>query len=294
MADAVHPQLRVFLKDWDEAWSTLPAGSGPAQRRAHFEKVAAAMREPDPVGIVTREHWIPVPQSGQSVRLREFRLADASGPLPALVYMHGGGWMQGSPETHWDIAAGIAARCRQAVFSVDYALAPERPFPQAVNDCSAVVRWVFAQAQALAVNPNAIAVGGDSAGANLAASQTQIHRGSAQKLRAQLLIYPAVDFALNRPSHVENADGPLLRVAAMPATNAMYCPNPADLQNPLAAPLLAATLQGLPPAYVAVAQCDPLRDEGIAYAERLQASAYCDDARASFERMCDWLALANA
>jgi acetyl esterase len=304
----MNPQLLDFLRDWQQAWSSLPAGSGPAQRRAHFETVAKAMREPDAPGLQTREHWIDVPEGGQ-VRVREFRPADAQTPAPALIYMHGGAWMQGSPETHWDITGGIASRNRQAVFSVDYALAPEKPFPRAVQESTAVVRWAFAQAGALGLDAQAIAIGGDSAGANLAASQTLVHRDTDCRLCAQLLVYPAVDFSMNRPSHRENADGPVVTVASMPMVNASYCPNPADLQNPLAAPLLAESLANLPPAYVAVAQFDPLRDEGTAYAERLQASgvatqldrglglihgylrskAYCEAARQSFERMADWL-----
>lgn len=302
------PQLHDFLRDWQQAWSTLPASSGAAERRAHFEVVARAMREPDAPGLQTREHWIDVPEGGQ-VRVREFRAADAPALAPALIYMHGGAWMQGSPETHWDITGGIAARNQQVVISVDYALAPERPFPRAVHECSAVVRWAFANAQALGLDARAIAIGGDSAGANLAASQTLVHRGSDCRLRAQLLVYPAVDFSMNRPSHLENPNGPVITVASMPAVNASYCPNPADLRHPLAAPLLADSHEGLPPAYVAVAQFDPLRDEGVAYAERLQASgvpvvldrgpglihgylrakSYCDASRASFERMADWL-----
>lgn len=304
----MNPQLLGYLRDWQEAWSSLPAGSAAAQRRAHFETVARAMREADAPGLQTREHWVDVPEGGR-VRVREFRGADAPAAAPALIYMHGGAWMQGSPETHWDITGGIASRNRQVVLSVDYALAPEHPFPRAVQECTAVVRWAFAQAGSLGLDAGSMAIGGDSAGANLAASQTLVHRHTDCRLRAQLLIYPAVDFSINRASHRENADGPIVTVASMPMVNASYCPNPADLHNPLAAPLLADSLADLPSAYVAVAQFDPLRDEGIAYAERLQASgvpvvldrgpglihgylrakAYCDEVRSGFDRMADWL-----
>lgn len=304
----INVELNAFLADWDRLWSTLPAGSGPVQRRAHFEQVAGAMRQPTPEGIVTEEVTVSRSGTDRGVRVRLFR-PPGSAPMPALIYMHGGAWMQGSPETHWDITAGIAAAARRVVISVDYALIPEHPFPAAVEDCRAVVEWAFDGAPALGLDREAIAIGGDSAGGNLAAAQTLIFRGSRRRLSAQLLIYPALDFTLDRPSHRDNADGPIITVASMPALNAMYCPDPDDLRNPLAAPLLADSHADLPPAFIAVAEHDPLRDEGLAYAEALQAAgvsvqldrgpglihgylrgmAYCGDARRTFDRMCRWL-----
>ena len=112
-----------------------------------------------------------IPSPVGPVRVRIFRHRDG-GTQPALLYMHGGGWMQGSPETHWDITARIASWSRQTVISIDYAKAPEHPFPAAVEQCAAVVDWTFAEAGALAVDPACIAVGGDSAGGNLAAAMT--------------------------------------------------------------------------------------------------------------------------
>jgi len=305
----IHPDIQRFLKDWDAAWSTLPPGSGPAARRAHFEIVATSMREPHPEGIVTDVLWVDVPKTSAQVRVRVFRPERADSALPALVYMHGGAWMQGSPETHWDITAGIAAANQQIVISVDYALAPEHPFPRALHECTAVTRWAFDHSEALGIDRDAIAIGGDSAGGNLAAAVTLVLRDSAYPLRAQLLVYPAVSFNTDRPSHRENANGPLVTVASMPAVNAMYSPDPAGLQSPLVAPLLAESHAHLPPAYIAVAEHDPLRDEGIAYAEALQAAgtpaaldrgeglihgylrakAYCGPAQASFDHMCAWL-----
>lgn len=307
----INPELNVFLADWAAGWSTLPAGSGPAGRRAHFETVAAAMRQPMPEGIATEEVWVA--RERRTVRLRSFRGAPsgpAAGAQPALVYLHGGAWMQGSPETHWDIAAGLAARTGRAVFSVDYAKAPERPFPAAVHDVRAVLGWLFEQAEALGLDPARIAIGGDSAGANLAAAMTLLLRGSACTLERQLLVYPACDFDMDRPSYRENPDGPVVSVAGMPTVNAMYCPDPALLRDPLAAPLHAASHAGLPPAFVAVAEHDPLRDSGVAYAEALQragvpvtldrgpglihgylrALAYCADVRDTFGRMAAFLA----
>jgi acetyl esterase len=305
----IHADIQRFLKDWDAAWASLPVGSGPAGRRAHFEVVAAAMREPDPEGIVTQEHWVDVPETGASVRVRVFRPESLAQAAPALIYMHGGAWMQGSPETHWDITAGIAAANQQIVISVDYALSPENHFPRAVHEVAAVVRWAFDQASVLGIRRDAIAVGGDSAGGNLAAAATLVLRDTPYVPHAQLLVYPAVDFSTDRASHRENANGPLVTVASMPAVNAMYCPDAADLLNPLAAPLRAESHANLPPAFIAVAENDPLRDEGIAYAEALQAAAvavhldrgeslihgclrakaYCEPARERFVAMGTWL-----
>lgn len=302
----INPELNAFLSDWAAGWATLPAGSGPAARRAHFEVVAAAMRQPTPDGVVTQELWIE--HDGRRVRLRSFRVPTGS-PQAALVYFHGGAWMQGSPETHWDITAGLAARTGRAVFSVDYAKAPEHPFPAAVNDARAVVGWLFNHAAAQGVDAARIAIGGDSAGANLSAAMTLAFRGTGCALEKQLLVYPACDFDMSRPSYSENANGPIVVTASMPAVNAMYCPDPADLQNPLVAPLLADSHTGLPPAFVAVAEHDPLRDSGLAYAQALQAAgvdvvldrgpglihgylrgmAYCADVRTVFARMADWL-----
>lgn len=306
----INPELQPFLDDWSRLWAELPQPASPAQRRAHFEHIAQRMRQPTPEGVRTDEELrIEVPGSNRTVRVRVFRPAlDAR--RPALIYMHGGAWMLGSPETHWDITSRIAAANDQVVISVDYALSPEHSFPAAVHDCEAVVRWAFGAGTGLLnLDRNAIAVGGDSAGANLAAAQTLLFRGSAIRLKAQLLIYPGVEFRLDRPSHVENANGPIINVASMPAVDAAYCPNPDDMRNPLAAPLLAASHAGLPPAFIAVARHDPLRDGGLAYAQALRdagvavevdagqglihsylrAMAYCTDARTAFGRMCTWL-----
>jgi acetyl esterase len=300
----IHLDLQRFLGDWDKAWSTLAPGATPAARRGHFEGVAAAMRELHPAGVHTREHHVPVPETGATVRVREFLPMDAKAPLPALVYMHGGAWMQGSPETHWDITAGIAAANQQVVFSVDYALAPEHPFPRALHETVAV-----AQAAALGIQPSAIAIGGDSAGANLAAAATLILRGTPSAPCAQLLIYPSVDFTLDRASHRDNANGPMVIVAVMPMVNAMYCPDTSLQLTPSVSPLRAQSHAGLPPAFIAVAEHDPLRDEGIAYAEALQAAgvpvvldrgegmthgylrakAYCAPAQSRFMQMAAWL-----
>jgi acetyl esterase/lipase/AcrR family transcriptional regulator len=304
----MNPQLGPFLAEWDARWATLPAGSGPAQRRAHFETIAAAMRLPTPAKV-DAEVVHHVPTSSGEVRVRVFRWMGAPRRQPCLIYLHGGAWTQGSPETHWDITARLAAWCRMTVVSVDYAKAPERPFPAAFEQVCDVVGWVHEQARLLGVDPRRVAIGGDSAGGNLAAAVALAFRGSRRALQAQLLIYPACDFDASRPSYLENADGPIVKVAHMGAVNRAYCPDERDLRSPFVSPLLAKDHSGLPPTYLAVAQFDPLRDSGMAYHDALQAAdvpvelhrgeglihgylramGHCEASMAALQSMAGWL-----
>lgn len=305
----LNPELLPFLSAWDAKWATLPKGASPADRRKKFEVIAAEMRLPMPDGVDDSvEHWID--SIAGPVRVRIYR--KETGRLqPALIYLHGGAWLQGSPETHADITARIADRAGMTVISVDYALAPEHPFPAAVDQINAVARWAHATAGTLRIDPNRIVVGGDSAGGNLAAALALDLRGSEVAVFGQLLIYPACDFDQSRPSYAENAEAPLLQTRGMDAVNALYCPDTAQLQsNPRVAPLVADSHKDLPPAYIAVAQNDPLRDSGVAYADALRAAGvpvvldhgqglihgylrameHCEASRVSLSAMCDWLA----
>ncbi|WP_172294334.1 alpha/beta hydrolase fold domain-containing protein [Pseudoruegeria sp. HB172150] len=307
-ARMINPDIFRFLEVWDAKWATLSTDATPADRRLHFEGVARDMRLPTPPEVETdEEHWID--SDGGPVRVRIFRHS-SGGSQPALIYMHGGGWMQGSPETHWDITARLAAWNRQTVISVDYALAPEHPFPDAYQQILAIAKWAHIEADKLGIDPARIAIGGDSAGGNLAACVALTCRDEDVPLCAQLLIYPACDFDRSRPSYEENAEGPLLKVAGMAATNALYCADVQQLNSDARiAPLAASTHAGLPPAYIAVAQNDPLRDSGLAYAEALmsagvdvttdsgeglihgylRAMEYCEDSEAKLRAMAGWL-----
>ena len=302
----IDPELKPFLRMWDETWSVLPPGAPAEARRAIINRNSDEMREPLPPNVVVEERHLP--HGDRQVRVCIFRHRSVR-PAPALIYMHGGGFVQGSPETHDAITAGIAERTGYTVISVDYALSPEHRFPVALRECEAVVAWTFVHAGALDIRSDAICVGGDSAGGNLAAALTLLFRGTPHVLRGQLLFYPVVEFNTGRPSFTENADGPIITAAGVPATLALYCPNPADRESPLFAPMLAPDHAGLPAAYVAIAEHDPLRDEGRAYANRLRACGvpveldagtglihgylrammYCGAVRGSFARVCDWL-----
>ena len=304
----INADIFRFLEVWEDKWSTLSPDATPADRRLHFEGLARDMRLSTPPDVeADEEYWID--SDGGPVRVRLFRHA-GGGRQPALIYMHGGAWMQGSPETHWDITARIAAWAQQTVISVDYALAPEHPFPAAYLQVLAVARWAREEAGMLGIDPARISIGGDSAGGNLAAAAALACRDEGLPLCAQLLIYPVCDFDRTRPSYVENAEGPLLKVASMAATDALYCADADQMRtDPRISPLSAASHAGLPPTYVAVAQYDPLRDSGLAYAQTLEASGvsvtthvgdglihgylrameYCPDAQLRLRDICAWL-----
>lgn len=303
----IDPELGPFLDMWRKAWSVLPPGASAQERRAIIDRISAAQRRPLPAGI---EAKVMVARHGlRTVRVVVFRKVQDD-PAPCHIYMHGGGFVQGSPETHDEIAVGIVARTGQTVVSVDYSLAPERPFPAAVLDCEAVVYWVFETADDLRIRQDAVSVGGDSAGGNLAAVMALVFRDRPQKLKGQLLFYPVVDTDTGRPSYDRNANGPIITTEAVRQTWAAYCGSE-DLRDKsaLIAPLRAANHRRLPPAFVAVAENDPLLDEGLAYAEVLERSGvpvalrmgeglihgylramqYSQAVRREFEAACNWL-----
>ena len=193
--------------------------------------------------------------------------------LPALVFFQGGGWTIGDVETHDVLCRQLALGGRCVVFSVDYRLAPEHPFPAAVEDCFLATQYVCAHAKALGVDPARIAIGGDSAGGNLAAVVALIARDrGAPRLSYQLLIYPATDQRGAFPSHARNGEGYLLTREGIEFFRRAYLPDTKDHTDWRASPLLAASHASLPPAFVLTAGYDPLVDEGRAYAERLAAA----------------------
>ena len=194
-----------------------------------------------------------------------------SGPFPVLSWFHGGGWVLGNLETADATARHLAVGAGCVVVSVDYRLAPEAKFPVPFDDCYAATQWIVQNAASINVDPSRIAVGGDSAGGNLAAGicLAAKDRGGLP-IAFQLLVYPvtAVDFSTG--SYKQNADGYLLTMDGMKWYWNHYLSSDADASNPYAAPLAAKDLSGLPPALVITAEFDPLRDEGEAYAKKLQ------------------------
>jgi len=194
------------------------------------------------------------------------------GPRPVLVYFHGGGWVIGDVDTHDGTVRSLAAASGATVVSVDYRLAPEHPFPAAIDDCLAAVRWVVANADDLGVDPARLAVGGDSAGGNLAAVSALDLRDTVA-VRFQLLVYPVTDGAMARPSLDENAEGYFLTRDTMAWFWDQYVGD-GDRHDPRVSPIDAPddALRGVAPALVITAEYDPLRDEGEAYGARLEAA----------------------
>ncbi|MDP2312397.1 MAG: alpha/beta hydrolase [Pseudomonadota bacterium] len=192
-------------------------------------------------------------------------------PRPVLVYLHGGGWVQGDLDTHDGLCRRLATEADRVVVSVDYRLAPEHPFPAGLDDTLHALRWVrTADLGGPTLAPaGRVSVGGDSAGGNLAAAACLALRDAGEPLpELQVLVYPGLDQTRALPSHRTFARGYLLTAADIDWFQAHYAVT--DLRDPLASPLLAPDLRGLPPAVVTTAGFDPLRDEGEAYVARLR------------------------
>jgi acetyl esterase len=211
-------------------------------------------------------HEIRDIQAG-SIPCRLYR-PSAQTDLGLLVFFHGGGWVIGDLNSHDGVCRSLANKSGHAVLSVDYRLAPEHKFPAAFDDCAAAVKWAYDNAASLGVDNTRIAVGGDSAGGNLAAA---VALAEVVPLKFQMLIYPAVDMRMESPSISENAHAPILTKSVMAWFVNLYLNSDADRLNIHASPIVASDelLKRMPPAIVITAQFDPLRDEGEAYGKRL-------------------------
>jgi len=235
------------------------------QRRESFRKLMALSRsEAAAMGL---NQTIPGPAG--FIPLRIYTPATSSrGGLPALIFFHGGGLVAGSLDTHDALCRTLAEGIGAKVISVGYRLAPEHPFPAAIEDSVAATQWVFDNADTLEIDPDRIAVGGDSAGGTLAAVVTQLAKeAGGPRIAFQLLLCPVLDFGTETPSRREFAEGYLLDRTTMETDLAHYAPG--DPMDPRVSPLRALDLGSLPPAAIHTAEFDPLRDEGEAYARRL-------------------------
>jgi acetyl esterase len=245
----------------------------PADARRYYRE-RRFFTQPDPAPVASTQDLQADGPHG-TIPLRVYRPAGAApdAVLPVLVYFHGGGWTIGDLDTHDVLCRDLANGSSCAVVSVDYRLGPEHPFPAAVDDCVAATRWVTANAAALRVDARRLAVGGDSAGGNLAAVVCLVLRDAGDALPAfQLLIYPATDMRAVAPSHTTNAQGYLLTADSIAYYRGHYITDPAQWTDWRASPLLAGDHGRLPPALVITAGFDPLRDEGRQYADALSGA----------------------
>ena len=241
-------------------------------RQTYRERRGFTQPEPPPVGWV-RDRQAPGPQG--PIALRHYRPAGVPDAerLPLLIYFHGGGWTIGDLDTHDVLCRTLCAAAGLGVLAVDYRMGPEHRFPAAVDDCLAATRFARDQAAALGADPARLAVGGDSAGGNLAAVVCLALRDAGEALPAfQLLIYPATDMRAVALSHRSNGQGYMLTADTIAYFRGHYIPGAGQWADWRASPLLAADHAHLPPALVLTAGFDPLRDEGRQYADALSGA----------------------
>ena len=256
------------------AQSALPPyySVSAVEARRLYKETRAVLSPPVPEVESVRELAADGPAGPIALRLYRGLGAAADAPLPALVYFHGGGWTIGDLDTHDIVCRTLANNARSAVVSVDYRMGPEHKFPAAVEDCLAATRWVAAQGANLGIDATRIAVGGDSAGGNLAAVVAIMLRDAGgPALVFQALVYPATDQRLDSASHASFGEGYLLTRKNMLWFRDNYL-SPGDYDDWRASPIRAADLSRLPPAHIITAGYDPLLDEGRAYSDRLVAA----------------------
>lgn len=265
------PQARSYLDLLANIGAPpLHSLQAPQARVAYKKARAIAQPEPPPVAAVAN-----LSASGPvgEIPMRSYRPRGSSPTqsLPVLVFLHGGGWTIGDLDTHDVVCREISNRAGCAVIAVDYRLAPEHRFPAAVDDAIAATLWITGHARELAIDAQRIAIGGDSAGGNLAAVAALFMRDNGgPRLALQLLIYPATDFRADTPSHRENGSGYLLTREMIDYFSGCYLTGPQDMDDWRASPARAESFRGLPPAFVLTAGYDPLRDEGAQYAQLLR------------------------
>jgi acetyl esterase len=266
------PQARFILDtiaalNLPELWQCTP-------EEAREQSRMRAARIPPGPDVHVEDHRVPGPAG--DVLVRVYRpLGSESTALPVLVWFHGGGFVIGSVAESDAVCRTMAATANVAVASVEYRLAPEHPYPAAPDDCYAGLEGVVANATKWKLDPNRVAVGGDSAGGNLATVVCLMARDrGGPKIHFQALVYPVTDsVSIETPSHLENADGYFLTRKSVIWFREHYVPDEKIRDNPYVSPLHAADLRGLPPAWIITAEYDPLRDEAETYAKDLERAA---------------------
>jgi acetyl esterase/lipase len=263
------PEVQLLLRLPDPGGDI--SDQTPADARLQRRRTAAAFRGRP--FEVDRVEDLTLTGPGGAIGARLYVPVGSASPQPLLLFMHGGGWVTCDLDTHDNVCRFLAKEAGVRVLSIDYRLAPEHPFPAAVEDAVAAYVHVVENAADLGAVPDAIAVGGDSAGGNLALVVSQLAIAGGLPVPAFCLaIYPVTDLSAKRDSYRLFREGYLLTEESMDWFRAHYLPNDDAALDPRASPLLAEDLSGMPPTYVATAGFDPLRDEGEEYAERLRAA----------------------
>jgi len=263
---ALDPNVQLFLQAVEQQHGPPLREVGLQQARQGIALMHSLASNVD----IARTEDRTVPGPAGDIPVRIFSNATEA-VLPVVVYMHGGGWTIGDIGSYDTVCRKLAIATGLTVVSVEYRLAPEHPFPAAVEDCYAVTTWIARHGDELGVDGTRLAVAGDSAGGNLAAETSILARDrGGPTISFQLLIYPITDGTMGFPSYKENAEGYLLTADDMAWFYEQYVPPDVDRKNSMLSPLYTSDLSGLPPALVITAEYDPLRDEGEAYADALQ------------------------
>lgn len=272
MPVTLDPDAAAVFKAFQEAGRPPYETLTPKEAR-EFYLAGRPVTNPEPPELKSVEPLaIPAPHGSIPARVYTPKTLRQAGALaPCLVFFHGGGWVIGDLDSHDVVCRILADEGQLIVISVDYRLAPEHKFPAAVDDAIAATKWIADNARKLSVDAERLSVGGDSAGGNLAAVVAIAARdGNGPAIAGQVLIYPAIDFAMTHPSHSEPETSILLTHSVIRWFRDHYLTGAADVHDWRASPARAKTLIGLPPAYVLTAGADPLRDEGDEYARRLK------------------------
>ena len=242
----------------------------PQEARSMYRASRGALQPELPEVAEVRDLAAPGPAG--DILLRLYRgMGTKPGPLPVLIFYHGGGYVIGDLDTHDYVCRKIANVAQCCVISVDYRLAPEHKFPAAIEDSAASLQWIVREAQSLSIDPARVAVGGDSAGGNLSANMAHLARdGEVPPLCFQMLLYPGTDMSMSQPSYRRDFAEFPLSIQAIEYFIGHYLRDKNDYVDPRAAPLLAENFKRLAPAFVLTAGYDPLADEGIAYARKLE------------------------
>ena len=265
---ALHPELKALLET-PLAHMLFNLKENYAQVREAGKPMYVPLSQLPPVGAV-EDRTIPGPAGSIPVRIYS---PVGEGPFPAIVFFHGGGFVLGDLDQYNPTCVGLVLTTGCKVISVDYRCAPEHKFPAAPDDCYAATQWVANNAAQLHIDSQRISVAGDSAGGNLAAVVALIARDrSGPQIDAQVLLYPVTDGSCSSPSFAERAEGGLLTSRDMQWFWSQYVKDESQREDPRASPCQAASHRNLPPALVVIAEFDPLRDEGIAYAQQLRAA----------------------